>query len=121
MKFTGRTDITVYFRSIIECNEIAMFLTSKIREETKRNFDAVAVLFKQRIVNEVVKKIQMSREEVKSFKNGKIKAKLNEHFKRNLNDRACVANLLQFWKSKAFFPTQCFTFSLTLKQLDFKF
>lgn len=121
MRFTGRTDITVFFRSVIECNEIAMFLTSKIRQEAKRNFDAVAGLFKQRVVSEVVKKIQMSREEVKGFKNGKIKAKLNEHFRKNMNDRTCVANLLEFWKSKALFPKQRFTFSLACKQLDFRF
>lgn len=54
-----------------------MFLSSKIREEMKKNFNTVATLFKQRIVDEVVKKIRMSREEVKSFKTGKIKAKIN--------------------------------------------
>ena len=121
MKFTGRTDITVFFRSVIEGNEIAMFLTSKIRQEMKRNFDAVAGLFKQRIASEVAKKIQASREEVKSFKNGKTKAKLNEHFRKNMNDRTCVASLLELWKSKALFPKQRFSFSLALKQLDFKF
>ena len=61
MHFTERTDITLFFKSVIECNEIAMFLLAKMRHANNQNFEQLARIFRSRIAEEVVKKIELTK------------------------------------------------------------
>jgi hypothetical protein len=68
---------------------------SKIRQAAKRSFDGVASLFKIKMVDEMAKKIHLSKQQINNFKSAKIKAKVLEQFKKNLNDRTYIANFLE--------------------------
>jgi hypothetical protein len=94
LMFSERTDITVYFRSIIECNEIAMFLLAEIRRKNNHGFSGLADLYRSKLAAEVAKKIQVTRQQSTSFHSAKVKTKVLEHCRKSLNDRICLTSFL---------------------------
>ena len=43
-----------------------------------------------------------------------------EHCRKSLNDRVCIANFLESWKSRALFHKDHVSFQLQLREIDVK-
>jgi hypothetical protein len=52
------------------------------------------VFYKGKLIEEMIKKIHLSKQQNNNFKNAKIKAKLQEHFKKKINDKTYLMNFI---------------------------
>jgi hypothetical protein len=89
-----------------------MFLLAQMRKMENLGFDALAGLFKSKMAAEIAKKIQLAKKQSSSFGTAKLRAKVTEHCRRSLNDRACVASFLETWRAKALFQKGMMGFRL---------